>query len=170
MDEMDIEIQAIYDFCIDGLKKLDRPESTFAVENGLNPKDITKFKEHSNRFHKSKISFRNTYRILRGLLGHQPISTEKCNIDPTQAAKIKKIESSQYADLLNLVLDILANHDLANADHLKRIQGRLEVIKEDIEAAKEKAEAHPPQQKFEGEERRINMDPYHGPERREKAA
>lgn len=102
-------------------------------------------------------------------LGHSPETLiADCNIDPAQAAKIKKIESSPVSELLTLMIEVLADHDMVNPVYLGDIKSKLELIKLGIDDAKQMKDAQePPPQPI---ERRINKDPYHGPDRRKKVA
>jgi hypothetical protein len=173
MDSVDKEILEIYNFCLQRIGELNKSEGSFAIEQGLNPKDITKFKGHIGKFHKSKITFRNTYRILRGLLNYPPILLPLKDKSQDKAIKINKIEASEYKELFDLTVDVLADHKLASPKHLENLKGRLELMKEDIEEAKKQVE-DPPSPKAPppnpAGDRRTNMDPYHGQERRKKAA
>ena len=55
-----------------------------------------------------------------------------CNVEPLLAKKIKRIQASDYARVLNLFLEVFSNWEYANPQRLTKIEGYLEAVKDEI--------------------------------------
>jgi len=66
-------------------------------------------------------------------LGHPPETLiADCNIDPLWAAKIKRVQASEYARIIELFLEVFSNWEFASPTELAKVEGYLEMIRDRI--------------------------------------
>lgn len=77
-------------------------------------------------------------------LGHSPETLiADCNVDPLWAAKIKRIQASEYARIIELFLEVFSNWEYASPAELAKVEGYLEMIRDRIIEVKDQPPAAP---------------------------
>jgi len=77
-------------------------------------------------------------------LGHPPETLiADCNVEPLLAAKIKRIQASDYNHALQLFLEVFADWEYANPQELAKVEGYLEAIRDRIIEARDRPPAAP---------------------------